>query len=313
MLETHIFLDGRENKKGMNTGPYQPPPYNNYQQPYQPGEFIPLQQSQKQEEQMETIRSSDGAPIAYQRSGRGAPLVLVHGTTADHTRWAPVLPMFEQSFTVYAVDRRGRGGSGDAEQYVIEREFEDIVAVVNSIAEPVFLLGHSYGAICSLEAVRRTTHVRKLVLYEPPIHMGTEIYPPEGVSKIQALLDGGDREGALTTFMQDIVHVPPHEMEILRSAPNWSARVAAAHTILRELSGSNEYVFEPTRFRHLRIPTLLLLGGDSPAYFKTAIEAVHAALPASQARIMPGQQHAAINTAPEIFTREVVEFLAQAG
>jgi len=141
--------------------------------------------------------------------------------------------------------------------------------------------------------------------------MGTEIYPPEVVSKIQALLDGGEREGALTTFMQDIVHVPPHEMEILRSAPNWSARVAAAHTMLRELRGSNEYVFEPTRFRDLRIPTLLLLGGDSPAYFKTAIEAVHAALPASQARIMPGQHHAAINTAPELFTREVVEFLAQ--
>jgi len=148
------------------------------------------------------------------------------------------------------------------------------------------------------------------VLYEPPLHMGTEIYPPEVVSKIQALLDGGDREGALTTFMQDIVHVPAHEMAILRSAPNWSARVAAAPTMLRELRGSHEYVFEPTGFRDLRIPTLLLLGGDSPAYFKTAIEAVHAALPASQVRIMPGQQHAAINTAPEIFTREVVEFLA---
>src|SRR5258708_2557753 len=302
MLETHIFLDGRESKKGMNTGPYQPT-YNNYQQPYQPGEFIPLQQSQKQEEQMETIRSSDGAPIAYQRSGQGAPLVLVHGTTADHTRWAPVLPLFEQSFTVYAVDRRGRGGSGDAQQYVIEREFEDIVAVVHSIAEPVFLLGHSYGAICSLEAVRRTPHVTELVLYEPPIHMGTEIYPREVVDRIQALLDGGDREGAVTTFMQDIVHVPPHEMEMLRAAPNWSARVAAAHTMLRELRGSNEYVFEPTRFRDLRIATLLLVGGDSPAYFQTALEAVHASLPFSQARIMPGQQHAAINTAPEIFTR----------
>src|SRR5258708_14898284 len=115
MLETHIFLDGRESKKGMNTGPYQPP-YNNYQQPYQPGEFIPLQQSQKQEEQMETIRSSDGAPIAYQRSGQGAPLVLLHGTTADHTRWAPVLPTFQQSFTAHAVHRRGRAGSTHTEQ-----------------------------------------------------------------------------------------------------------------------------------------------------------------------------------------------------
>ena len=262
---------------------------------------------------METIRSSDGTHIAYQQSGQGSPLILVHGTTADHTRWVPILPALEQYFTVYALDRRGRGGSGDAEQYAIEREFEDIVALVHSIDEPVFLLGHSYGALCSLEAARRTTHLRKLVLYEPPIPTGIEIYPHEVVSRIQALLDEGDREGALITFMQSIVHVPPHEMEILRSAPSWPARIAAAHTILREMRGSNEYVFEPAHFSGLTIPTLLLLGGDSPAFFKAGIEAVHAALPNSQVVVMPGQQHTAINTAPELFTRAVLQFLAEAG
>jgi pimeloyl-ACP methyl ester carboxylesterase len=262
---------------------------------------------------MQTIRSTDGTPIAYQRSGQGSPLILVHGTTADHTRWAPILPILEQHFTVYAVDRRGRGESGDTEQYAIEREFEDIVALINSIDEPVFLLGHSYGAICSLEAARRTTHVRKLVLYEPPIPTGIEIYPHEVVNRIQALLDAGDRLGALITFMQDIVHVPPHEMEMLRSAPSWPARIAAAHTILREMRGSNEYIFDPGRFSSLTTPTLLLLGGDSPAFFGAGIEAVNAALPNSQVCVMPGQQHAAINTAPELFTREVYEFLAQAG
>jgi pimeloyl-ACP methyl ester carboxylesterase len=260
---------------------------------------------------MQTIRSTDGTPIAYQQSGQGSPLILVHGTTADHTRWAPILPIFERQYTVYAIDRRGRGESGDDEQYAIEREFEDIVAVINSIDEPVFLLGHSYGAICSLEASRRTTRVRKLVLYEPPIPTGIEIYPHEIVNRIQALLDVGDREGALITFMQDIVHVPPHEMELLRSAPSWPARIAAAHTILREMRGSNEYVFEPAHFSKLRTPTLLLLGGDSPAFFKAGIEAVHAALPNSQVVVMPGQQHTAMNTAPELFTREVYEFLPQ--
>jgi pimeloyl-ACP methyl ester carboxylesterase len=262
---------------------------------------------------METITPKDGTMIAYQRSGTGPPLVLVHGTTADHTRWAPILPALEQSFTVYALDRRGRGGSGDAEQYEIEREFEDIVALVNSIDEPVYLLGHSYGALCSLEAARRTTHLKKLVLYEPPIPTGIEIYPREVVSRIQVLLDEEDREGALITFMQDIVHVPPHEMEMLRSAPSWPARIAATHTILREMRGSNEYVFEPARFSALTTPTLLLLGGDSPAFFKAAIEAVHAALPDSQVVVMPGQQHTAMNTAPELFTRTVLQFLAEAG
>ena len=262
---------------------------------------------------METIRSSDGTLIAYQRSGQGTPLVLVHGTTADHTRWAPVLPMLEQSFTVYALDRRGRGESGDTMPYALELEFKDILAVIDSIPEPVFLLGHSYGAICCLEAARRTTHIRKLVLYEPPLHLGREHYSPQVLSKLQTLLDAGDPEGALVTFQQEIVRVPPHELALLRSSPSWSARIATAHTLLRELRGANAYVFEATRFGDLQIPTLLLLGGESPAYFKTAIEAVHAALPVSQVRIMAGQQHAAINTAPELFTREVVEFLAQAG
>ena len=261
---------------------------------------------------METITSTDGTMIAYQRSGTGPPLVLVHGTTADHTRWVPILPTLEQHFTVYALDRRGRGESGDAEQYAIEREFEDLVALVNSIEEPVFLLGHSYGALCSLEAARRTTHLKKLVLYEPPIPTGIEIYQHEFVSRIQTLLDAGDREGAVTTFLRDVARVPPHEMEILRSAPSWQARVAAAHTILREMRGSNEYVFEPTHFTGLTTPTLLLLGGDSPAFLHAAIEAVHAALPDSQVVVMPGQQHTAMNTAPELFTREILQFLTEA-
>src|SRR5689334_8539504 len=101
---------------------------------------------------MMTVKSKDGTPIAVAKSGHGPPLVLVHGTTADHTRWKPILPKLEEKFTVYAIDRRGRGGSGDSANYAFEIEFDDVAAVVDSIGEPVFLLGHSYGAICSLEA-----------------------------------------------------------------------------------------------------------------------------------------------------------------
>jgi pimeloyl-ACP methyl ester carboxylesterase len=111
----------------------------------------------------ESVTSKDGTPIAYWQSGQVPPLVLVHGTAADHGRWAPVLPAFEERSTVCAVDRRGRGGSGDPEEvYVIEREFEDISAVVDSLGEPTILLGHSYGALCALEAALLTTNVRKL-------------------------------------------------------------------------------------------------------------------------------------------------------
>ena len=96
---------------------------------------------------------------------------------------------------------------------------------------------------------------------------------------------------------------------MLRSLPNWQARVAAAHTIPREMRGSEGYVFEPERFRQLRVPTLLLLGGDSPPFFRAAIESVHATLPNSQIVVLPGQQHTAINTAPALFVGEVLRFL----
>src|SRR5262245_47232567 len=142
---------------------------------------------------MTSVRSKDGTAVAYARSGHGPPLVLVHGTTADHTRWAPLLAALEQRFTVYALDRRGRGGSGDAAGYAIEREFEDVAALVDSIGEPVGLLGHSYGALLSLEAMLRTSRVRKLVLYEPPIPAGVLIYSQGVIEKLQALLDKGDR------------------------------------------------------------------------------------------------------------------------
>ena len=118
---------------------------------------------------MEYVTSKDGISIAYERRGKGQPLVLIHGTAADHTRWEPVLPGLEKQFTVYAVDRRGRGQSGDGDSYAIELEYEDVAAVVDSVPGPVDLLGHSYGAICSLEASLKTSNLRKLVLYEPPI------------------------------------------------------------------------------------------------------------------------------------------------
>ena len=121
-----------------------------------------------------TVTSLDGTPIAYWRSGEGQPLLLVHGTAADHGRWRPVLPVFEERFTVCAVDRRGRGASSDSDDYAIEREFEDVAAVVDSLGEPANLLGHSYGALCALEAALLSRNVRNLVLYDPGIEVAGE-------------------------------------------------------------------------------------------------------------------------------------------
>jgi pimeloyl-ACP methyl ester carboxylesterase len=238
--------------------------------------------------------------------------VLVHGTGGSSVRWMPVLPALEQRFSVYAVDRRGRGQSGDAAGYGIEREFEDVAAVVDAIGEPVFLLGHSYGGICALEAARLTANIRKLILYEPPTPVeGVPIYPPGAIDRLQALLDAGDRESLLATFSQEIVKMPPHQFQRLKDSPAWPARLAAAHTLPRELRAHERYRFQPDRFTTLATPTLLLLGSDSPYFFKAAIEAIAAVLPHHRLVLLPGQQHIAMDTAPELFVNEVIGFLTE--
>ena len=242
------------------------------------------------------------------------PLVLVHGTGGAYARWAPILPALEKQFTVYAVDRRGRGESGEARTYALEREFEDVAAVVDSIGDQVNLLGHSFGGICALEAALLTPRLRKLVLYEPPLPVpGVTIYPEGVIDRLDALLDAGDRSAVLTTFMREVVRMPEYELDLFKSSPAFPARLAAAHTLPRELRAHEAYRFEPERFKNLRVPTLLLLGGDSPQFFRSAIEAVNAILPNSRIVELPGQQHIAMDTAPDIFIRELVTFLAEPG
>ena len=259
----------------------------------------------------QSVASKDGTPITYWKSGQGPPLVLVHGTAADHGRWAPVLPAFEEHFTIGAVDRRGRGGSGDSEEvYAIEREFEDISAVVDSLKEPTILLGHSYGALCALEAAPLTANVRKLVLYEPGIEVAGElIYPPAVIERLEALLEVGNRDRVVVTFMREVAGLPPETVESMRSQPTWQALVAAAHTIPRELRAGKAYGLDPERFRDLGVPTLVLSGSESPVALRKAAEAVKEALSDSRMVVMAGQGHTAMDTGSDLFTTEVLRFV----
>jgi len=262
---------------------------------------------------MEQITSNDGTVIAFWRSGAGHPLLLVHGTTADHRRWSGILPHLEQHFTIYAMDRRGRGASGDSPGYDFMREAEDVAAVVEAaseqVGEPVFILGHSYGAICSLEAALLTDNVSRLILYEPPIPTGLPSYPPGTPDRMQALVDSGELEAALEVFFREVVRMPEHEFEAYRQLPMWKVRIQLAPTIPRELAFDRTYRFNAEKFASLQVPTMLLLGGDSPPFFRQAIEIVDSALPNSKVVILPGQQHIAMDTNPELFVREVLQLL----
>ena len=197
---------------------------------------------------MQSVTSSDGTRIAFWRSGEGPALLLVHGATSDHNTWRFVLPALEKRFTVYAMDRRGRGGSGDSPAYDLQREAEDVAAVVSAIDGPVSVFGHSFGGLCALEAAL-TIDMASLVLYECVGTRGADIYPPGFVERLEGKLAAGDAEGVVVGLLQELVQMPPEELELLRAQRDlWAARLENAPTIPRELRTDRSYVFDARRF-----------------------------------------------------------------
>jgi pimeloyl-ACP methyl ester carboxylesterase len=236
--------------------------------------------------------------------------VLVHGGISDHSYWHAVLPALAERFSVYALERRGRGHSGDAQPYAIRREYEDIAALVESIEEPPSLLGHSYGALCSLEATLLVRDLRTLVLYEPPLHSARFEFPPGFVDRLDDLLATGDRDGVIREMMADVVGLSPTELAELAASASWPALVATAQTLPRELRSVEAYRFDPERFRGLRVPTVLLEGDESPAELRVGVRLLEKAVPDARLVTVPGVGHEAVETGPEIFAETVLACLA---
>jgi pimeloyl-ACP methyl ester carboxylesterase len=260
-----------------------------------------------------TTTSRDGTRIAYWRTGQGPALLLVHGATADHSRWETVLPRFEPHVTVYAMDRRGRGQSADAADYRIEEEGADVAAVVEAVADAtggsVDVLGHSYGGLCVLEAMAQTDRIRRAVLYEAGAGVPTE----RGLAdELAALLTDGRREEVVIRLLTVAAGVPADQLARMRALPSWPNRVAAAHTVVREVRAHDAYRLRPERFTALTVPTLLLLGSDSPPPEAESTARVAAALSGARVVTLEGQGHVAMLTAPELFRAEVLDFLRAA-
>jgi pimeloyl-ACP methyl ester carboxylesterase len=253
------------------------------------------------------VRSSDGVDLAIWSSGSGTPLLLVHGTTADHSRWDGVRSELAAHFLVYTMDRRGRGASGDAKPYRIEAEFDDVAAVIDSIGGDVVVIGHSYGGLCALEAARRTSAMSKLILYEPPI--GGALAPGEAwLTEAEDRIERGEREAVLESFYVDVVGAPTDQVAALRQLPVWQARLEAVPTIPREFRASVAYQLEESAFATVSIPVLLLRGSDTDWSAKpTAL--LQGALPHARTVVMAGQQHVAMDTGKEQFLHAVFEFL----
>lgn len=263
------------------------------------------------------VTSPDGSAIAAVRYGApdGPPLLLVHGAAADHTTFRVVGPMLASRFDVYAMDRRGRGLSGDALSYAIEREFEDVIAVADAIARArgvaaVDVFGHSYGGRCALGAALRSEAIRRVTSYEgAPTPPGVRYGNAGQAAELAAMAEAGQLERLLETFMTRVVGMSPAELDRYRSDPVWPRRVAAAGTIARELLVEAGPAAGLELLGGVRQPVLQLLGGDSIEAFAVATWALDERLVDGRVVVIEGAKHAAHHTHPGAVVASVSSFL----
>jgi pimeloyl-ACP methyl ester carboxylesterase len=251
------------------------------------------------------VRSGDGTVIPVVKGGIGPPLVLVHGAGGPNA-WVAVRPLFERTRTVYTLDRRSTFVDPSI-PYDQQREFEDVAAVARAAGGDVDLGGQSSGAVCALGASLLIPGLRHLILYEPPFLAATQ----SNVEHMERLLQEGNQEGAAESFLRDSVKLAPETIAAWRSAPDWPKRAALAPFQIREEAILRAWKPAPDTFRALRLPTLLLVGGKTPAdhHHRGYIEFLRAAGVDLTVVEIPGQEHAAHRDAPELFAKLVLEFL----
>lgn len=237
--------------------------------------------------------------------GSGPPLVLVHGSTADHTRWAPLVPLLREEFTLVMLDRRGRGGStAEADTYAIEREGEDVLALLASLPAPAMVFGHSYGASATL-SVLDPLPAAAVLLYEPPFATpGHEVFSESQLGRWQAALDEGRREAVLEMFYREALRFDDAAIDALRPLPIWQARLAAVHTVVREARAVRTFAPRPVQ---PSMPVRFLLGDCTTTHLTASTRAASDLVEGSELAVLPGQGHVAIDAAPQLIADHVRE------
>jgi pimeloyl-ACP methyl ester carboxylesterase len=255
------------------------------------------------------ILTPEGVTVSYDRYGAGPPLVVVHGAFSDHlTNWEFAGPLLAARFSVHAVARRGRGETDATEHHRLEDEARDVVALLEAVGEPAYLLGHSYGAHVALAAARQLPErVRKLVLYEPP---WPSLLDGGALSPLAALADRGDWNGFAIAFFTDLLAVPAEELEALRASPLWPPIVGDAPASFRDLQALQRYDFRVDAFGSLSVPVLLQAGSESPRELYVT-DALAAVLPDAVVAVLEGQAHEAMTTAPAQYAEAVIRYFLE--
>ncbi len=256
---------------------------------------------------MKRLTLGDGRTISYETSGEGPPLVLVHGGFSDHdTNWTFVKPLLGAHFTLHAIARRGRGETDATVGHTVEDEARDVAAVILALGEPVFLLGHSYGARCALAAAAMVPdRVRKLVLYEPP---RTDTITAADLERLERLAAMNAWDELAVVFFRDMLLVPAEEIESVRASVLWPPIVADAPAMLGDLRALTASRLDPERVRNLQVPVLLQTGSESPRHL-WATDALARVLPDVRIQTLDGQAHEGMTTAPEMYAEALIAFL----
>lgn len=258
---------------------------------------------------MNKVISKDGTAIAFDKLGKGAGVILVCGGSVDHTSNAPLAALLAADFTVFNYHPRGRGDSGDTSPYAVEREVEDIDAVITAAGGSAFLYGTSSGAALALEAAASGLAITKLALWEPPFIVGdSRPRPPADTAKTYTeLVSAGRRGDAVEFFMAKVVGLPPEFVAEARNSPWWPAQEALAHTLAYDATIMGDYSLPTERAASVTAPTLVIAGGADFPWMRDTAQALADALPDGQTRTLEGQGH---NVDPAVLAPALVEFFA---
>jgi pimeloyl-ACP methyl ester carboxylesterase len=257
---------------------------------------------------VDKVTSKDGTTIAFDRLGDGPPVILVCGGSTDRMANAPLAALLAPHVTVFNYDRRGRGDSGDTAPYGVEREIEDIDAVITAAGGSASLYGTSSGAALALEAAASGLPIAKLALWEPPFILDESARPPaDQVERYNEMIAEGRRGDAVEYFMAKVAGLPPEFVAHARTQPFWAAQEALAHTLAYDATIMGDGSLPSERAASVMAPTLVIAGGADFPWMRETAQALADALPDGQTRILEGQGH---NVDPAVLAPELVEFFA---
>jgi pimeloyl-ACP methyl ester carboxylesterase len=258
---------------------------------------------------LQTVTSADGTTIAYEKLGGGPAVVLVCGGSVDRGSNAGLAAVLANDFTVYNYDRRGRGDSGDTLPYAVEREIEDIEAVVDAAGGQAFLYGTSSGAALAFEAARALGgKITKLALWEPPYIEDPAVRPPaDTVETYERLVAEGRRSDAVEYFTAKVVGLPPEFVAFAKTQPFWAAQEKIAHTLAYDGRIMADYSIPTEKAKDVTQPTIVIAGEASFPFFLRTVAVLGDALPNGEPKTLPGQSH---DVAPDAIAPVLTEFFA---